>query len=59
MTITFAAGTTIWGFSSRGVNQRLKSPSTVVAAMSSTVSWELMKYWVILPLMLSFILYSL
>jgi hypothetical protein len=29
-----------------------------VAAMSRTVSWELMKYWVILPLMLSFIIVS-
>ncbi len=58
MTITFAAGTTIWGFSSRGVKTSANNPRIAVAAMSSTVSWELMKYWVILPLMLSFILLS-
>jgi hypothetical protein len=51
MTITFAAGTVICGFSSRGVNQREKAE---VAGSHQEHRSELMKYWVILPLILSF-----
>ncbi len=53
-THTWAPGTTIWGFSSRGVSATASNPNRAQANMNSTVNLEVAKRCASRPALLSF-----